>query len=403
VGRRVLLIAQAYYPCGISGAHRPAKMAKYLPQYGWTPTVVCADSQPGQDPLYDPLLAARPDVCRVVRVPYPPRPALKAMRGLDLAMGILFPYRAPFGFSRDMLDAAERLVAEEHYDAVWSTCWPGLTHYVANRLKRRHGIPWVADFRDLPDQDFPFLKLKYTVRAEVRLCRTADALVTVSRPLADTLARRYRVPVHAILNGFDPDDYPPAEPAPCPTFNIGYFGILYRDRDPCPLFAAMDLLLKRGDVEPGSASIQFYGDSLQYVGERIRQFQCYPMIEVHQRVPHEEMVRLQQRAAVLLLLSGEASRGVMTAKIFGYLAARRPILDIPGGDVTKPLLLESRAGACGATPEEIAAVLLKWYKEWKQTGTVAYNPDVEKVGRYSRQQQAGELAQVLESVAAPRD
>ena len=283
-------------------------------------------------------------------------------------------------------------------NVVWSTCWPGLTHYVAGRLARRHKIPWVADFRDLPDQKLSRWQLAYTVRAEVRVCRNADALVTVSRPLADTLAGRHRVPVHVIYNGFDPDDFPPIEPGPCPKFNIAYFGILYEHRDPRPLFAAMDLLLERGQVDGGEVRIQFYAASLKHLENEIKSFRCYPLIEAHPRIPHGEMVRLQQQAAVLLLLSCSTTRGVMTGKIFDYLAARRPILDVPGGDVTKALLQETRAGASGETPEEIAAIFLEWYKEWKQTGTVAYHAIEEQVGRYSRREQAGQLAAIFDSL-----
>ena len=149
-------------------------------------------------------------------------------------------------------------------------------------------------------------------------------------------------------------------------------------------------------MDAGTACIQFYGASLLPWEEKIRPFRCYPLIEVHPRVPYKEMVRLQQQAAVLLLLSCAETPGVMTGKIFDYLAARRPVLDVPGGDVTKALLLETGAGASGGTPEEIAAILLEWYKEWKRTGTVPYHVRAEKVGQYSRRQQAGQLAAVFD-------
>ena len=45
--RRVLIIAYAFPPTGGPGVQRPAKFAKYLPQFGWRPTVWTVDAAPG--------------------------------------------------------------------------------------------------------------------------------------------------------------------------------------------------------------------------------------------------------------------------------------------------------------------------------------------------------------------
>ncbi|MBI3579799.1 MAG: glycosyl transferase family 1, partial [Ignavibacteriales bacterium] len=38
--RKVLVIAYYFPPMGLSGVQRTAKFVKYLPQYGWKPTVL---------------------------------------------------------------------------------------------------------------------------------------------------------------------------------------------------------------------------------------------------------------------------------------------------------------------------------------------------------------------------
>ena len=40
MSRRVLMIAWHYYPSNTSGTHRPAKFAKYLPEFGGHARVV---------------------------------------------------------------------------------------------------------------------------------------------------------------------------------------------------------------------------------------------------------------------------------------------------------------------------------------------------------------------------
>ena len=42
--KRVLLIAYAYPPCSEIGAIRPAGLAKYLPRFGWEPTVLTRET-----------------------------------------------------------------------------------------------------------------------------------------------------------------------------------------------------------------------------------------------------------------------------------------------------------------------------------------------------------------------
>lgn len=396
----VLLIAVGHYPLNMAGAHRPAKLAKYLPEFGWTPVMLCARWTPeNSDGCYDPVLAAKPDICRTVRVPYPAPSRNKAGRGIAYASEILFPYRAPFGFTRRMLAAAEQLVASEKFDVIWSTWYPGPVHYVASQLARRHGLPWVADFRDIPDQSFSPYRLRYTLKREVQLCRWAKAITTVSQPLADTLARRYQAPVHVVLNGFDPDDYPVGEGVDADKFTICYTGIIYSHRDPRPVFAALDRLAEAGDLDLQDVRVVFYGTPRVQIGPLLEGYRCGGSVECHDRIPFAEVVRCQQRAAVLLSLSTADVAGIMTSKIFNYLAARRPILDVPGGDVTRQLLNETQAGRSAASTAEIAGVLRDWYKEWKRTGTVAYRGIPERVARYSHKGRAEQFAHIFESVA----
>lgn len=400
--RRALLIASGYYPLNTSGSHRPAKLAKYLPAFGWTPVVLCAEWSPDYGGVcYDPVLAAQPDVCRTVRVPLTPRPPTKLGRAAELALRILFPYRVPADMVRRAMAAAERLIAEAPFDVLWSTCWPGWTHHVAGQIARRHGIPWVADFRDLPDQDFSPWLLRYTVWQERRVCRAASGLTTVSEPLAEHLRSRHRAAVQVITNGYDPSDYPGPPAASFPTFNVVYTGILSAARDPGPLFTAVDRLLEAGAVGPGDVRIEFYGAHPSTMEVRLSGHRCRPIVRCVPRVSHAEAIRIQQQASVLLLLS-ERQPGVMTAKIFEYLGARRPILDVPGGDVTREVLRATRAGVSAGDPAEIARILDRWYREWKRTGRVAWTGDPDKVARYSRRGQAGQFAQIFDSLRRSR-
>src|SRR5258708_28061301 len=53
--KRLLLIAYAYPPCPEIGAVRPAGLAKYLPRFGWEPTVLTV-KLPGKRPTFAPVV-----------------------------------------------------------------------------------------------------------------------------------------------------------------------------------------------------------------------------------------------------------------------------------------------------------------------------------------------------------
>jgi glycosyltransferase involved in cell wall biosynthesis len=401
MSKRVLLIARAYYPSTFAGSHRVAKFAKYLPKFGWTPVVLTADwNAENSSGCYDAGLAAQPDVCKVVRVPYQvPRSRSPASVLLHLTE-LIWPYEAPFRFTRDMLNAAEALGAREPFDVIWSTFASGLAHYVADRVSRKYGLPWVADFRDLPDQASDSWSARRAVKAETQVCVSARALTVTCRPQADKLASRHRAPVSVIPNGFDPEDYPPAGATRSDLFTVAYFGILYAYRDPVPLFAALDLLADKGDIDPNDVRVRFYGSNAGFIQSRLAGHRCGRMVECCPRVPVNEMLRLEQAAVVLLLLKSPEAGGSVPSKLFEYMAAGRPILNVPGdGDVVDAILGETRAGLSAAQPADIARVLKLWYDEWKRAGWVAGKGIPDKVALYSREVQARQLAEILDSLS----
>jgi len=402
MNKRVLMVAHTYYPINGPGAHRAAKFAKYLPKFGWVPVVLCTQWRPDyRGEGYDPLLAARPDVCRTVRVPYRGPPCTWVGKAAAKAAQMLWPYRSPLGLARRMLSSAEQLTADGRFDVIWATSPLGMTHYVASRIARRRGIPWVADFRDLPDQTYKTWRTRRAVRDESRICASAAALIAVSRPHADCLASRHRRPVHLIPNGFDPDDYSVSPVKTFEKFRIGYFGILYEFRSPAPLFAALDLLAARGAIGLNDIRVEFYGADKARVARCLEGRRCARVVEAKDRVTHDEMTRLESRMAVLLNIQSAEAGGAIPSKIFDYMAARRPVLNIPGdGGPIDSLIAETLAGRTAGTVDEVAQVVGAWYREWKSTGTVAYTGKEEQIALYTRERQTATLAGILHAVTS---
>jgi len=405
--KTVLLIAYYYPPVLNTAARRPGCMAKYLPEFGWRPLVVTREWAPGNCHYDQNVVRNLPDNTVVAAVPHS---GDHAHPGLwENVPRFLCPRSYPLAWTRGVLAILPDIYARERFDAVWATYHPYSALHIAVECRRRFSTPWVADFRDVLGQLGDSEDLVARVRrhryvpVEKRLVRTAAAITAVNDGQAEILRQRHGRDVTVIPNGFDPDDYA-AGPVPGDgKFVILHAGTLYAHRDPRPLFEALAMLLRRGDVGAGDVSVRFYGGNIAPAVEAARA--CLPpgIMEGHAPVPHAEMIRLEQSASVLLLLACGGSKGVTPGKLLEYVGARRPILAVPNDHASVDAQLrETGAGVSCSTPDEIAAQLLEWYREWKQTGTVACRADEGAIATYSRKRQATQLADVLNAIVGQR-
>lgn len=400
VSPTVLIVTDAYYPLTMAGAHRPAKMAKFLSAFGWRPIVLCREWTAANGAGYvDSSLGRDVDVCETIRVPHPGLSPSIGRRLLRKVEDLLWPYRAPIALQRAMVRSGCALAASRKIDALWSSFAPGFVHGVASSLARRFEIPWVADFRDLPDQTFHDYRARRLVAAERRVCAGAGALTVTTPALAEILARRHDVPVHVIANGFDEDDYPSRAPAPRPHFVIAYFGILYPFRDPTPVFAALDALAAASRIELEVVRVRFYGSDAARIQSLAQRFACRDSVEVLPRVGRSAMLELQRDASVLLNLQSSEAGGAVPSKLLEYVGARRPVLNVPGdGGPIDELVRNTRSGITARGREEVAVAIADWFAEWRRCGVTTLDENGETARDYSRRRQAEKLSDVLRSV-----
>ncbi|MFH1731614.1 MAG: glycosyltransferase [Planctomycetota bacterium] len=404
--RRVLIISRAYYPHCSPGSHRIAGIAKHLPEFGWTPVIVCPDWTPQNCfERCDASLQCR-DTCEVVRVPYAVHagytPAALWHRLLNRMHHWSLPHLAPLRLLRDLEARAERLLSERTFDAIVASHPPTMALTAAARVSEKSGVPWVADLRDLvvgrrPTPPLCPLK-RLHVRRHAAVRRSARALVTVSPPLAERLAQQHPgTPVDVVCNGFDPDNYADGVEPDGDRFTMAYCGEIMSTESPALLFDALDHILRSGAEKLQRFRLRFYGTTPAKVERHLKGRRCAQLVHVMGRVPFDESIRAQQEANALLVLSCPGTKGILTSKVFEYLGARRPILAVPSdGGVIDLLLEETRAGKIGRTAEEIADILLDWVAEWKENGGPAWHGRAGAVEQYTRRSQAARMAQVLD-------
>src|SRR6185312_10940564 len=242
-----------------------------------------------------------------------------------------------------------------------TTSPPSSVHLVGAAVKRAAGIPWVADLRDSivahPHRraESRLVRAKESgEHAVARLvCRSADAIVCVSEAIAGEM--RERLPageVVAIANGSDFDDFAGLEHHPSTRFRITHAGSFFGKRDPRPFLTA----LQRSGID---IVARFLGDFRSADREWADALGLGDRLELIPYAPRRRSLELQRDSEALLLLIPEAGgrgKGVLSGKVFEYLAAERPILAaVPPDGAAAELIRDTGAGIVAA-PDDVDAL-----------------------------------------------
>ena len=252
---------------------------------------------------------------------------------------------------------ALRWARKKHWDLVVSSHGPYAAHLVALHLKKQgHAGKWIADFRDLWTQShlfpgvFPFSVLER--RIEKSIAFHADALTTVSKPLAKVLESTHGKVATVIENGIDLDDYQSLPVAPVfprdGFFRIVYTGTVYPGkRDPGPLFEAIKSLREEGLQEVERVRLVFAGRNLGPIINLASSLGIADLVDHAGFVSREVALVMQRDANALLFLEFEAPGvdGILTGKIFEYLASQAPIIGVGVSPSSATGVLVEQAGA----------------------------------------------------------
>lgn len=286
--------------------------------------------------------------------------------------------------------AACDLIETHGIRTIFSSFRPWSDHLVARRLKRMYPeLRWIADFRDLPvdpvrrDIWWPALQTWWGRR----VVALADEVWAVSEGQKAQLAGWHpaiRVRRNALLT------LPPERTAPVTQrFTIVYTGSLYPGLQAVrPLVGALVELLAAGTIEADKLCLQYRGkDAVTFR----RWTAALPphCLDVESSVAPAAAQKMQENAAVLLLLNWSASGyyGVLTAKLWDYLASGRPVLALvngPGDEELADIILGADAGAVFRTEEQggVKTWLLAAYQQWDKAGTFAWSVNRQALLKY---------------------
>jgi len=433
--KKVLIISYYWPPSGGSGVQRWLKFVKYFREFGIEPIVLTIDPAFATFPNHDYSLleeipegieihttqASSPfELYKKVRKKDAPQAGFSGEKktGLvDKAMrfirGNFFIPDARIGWNKFALEKAKELIQLHNIDSIVTTSPPHSTQLIGLELKRIFNLHWLADLRDPWTEIYYNQELFRTSFAKKKdykleqLClKNADKIVVVSENIkrhfgdnrTEILAK-----IHVIPNGFDETDFtnnlgqknvtPKSNSGNNLGYNssnktISYIGNL-GEQYPVEGFleAFLEIVKKDSDW-----ILHFVGNCHNGVKTLVEKLNLSKSVVFVPYVNHSEAIDFMIKARILLLIIPEIenNKGILTGKLFEYLATGNPILNIGPKDGDASTILKENAVSVTLDPEETKEIM-----DFILNSSPTNTPSNLSEHKFSRRNLTGEMARLI--------
>ncbi len=199
----------------------------------------------------------------------------------------------------------------------------------------------------------------------------------------------------SIPNGYDPRDFENFDYGKNKKFTITYTGTISEQYNINPF---LDALARLRDTNLTPFTLQFVGSVYPILHEELAKRNLDKHTVFSNYVPHKESIKFLEKASLLLVcgpLNKDKKEGGIPAKVYEYLAARKPIIYIGKKDgFVAEVLKETGSGESFDTDSNaIYNYLLTTCNNW--TNEIACLPPNEAIQKYSRPLQAETFLRLL--------
>ena len=399
--RRLLIVSYYFPPCAAVAVHRVLGFAKHLPGNGWDVSVI-APTTDKWEATDEALLSRVPKQTDVVRIDHP-------NNVLSRLANRYFPYET--WQVRSWRQICQH-VRDWQPDVVLTTSPPDSVHIIGHRLKRRFGLPWIADLRDpwvLSQSKVRRQGLRGQVAIRTAHLTMANAdFVAVNTP---SYARRlseifpkHKDKIGVFTNGHDGSvTLPPSSPVSISKpVTLLHAGEIYAERDPRPVLTAIQRLAR----EEGSPGVRFvlmgrWSEAQFDLPGAIRAAGIEDRVDLIAQVPHKQAIEAMQSSDILVLLQLDDSPSI-PAKLYEYISIGKPILALanPRSDIGWVLETSGVTHRLVA-PKDTDGVM----RAIRDLVTAIRNGNVktasaDRIAMFSRAQVAARLAAKMETLVA---
>lgn len=278
------------------------------------------------------------------------------------------------------------------------------------KLQKKIKIKWIADYRDEwttgpwtnPDSTLKKLIFNIEQRKEINWVKTASCIISVSDHCTKRIKDFTGVKGYTVLNGFEIEDYDLKKSINYfEEFTIVYNGTLYFTQ-PVEIFLEGYKKVIDHFNNKIKIKIRFHGLSIDAESaERVKQIlKGYETnYSITDRIPHKDLINIQRRSNLLLIIGTPQTKGIYSSKIYEYLACNKPILLCPSDkDVIEELIKITNTGSICNTEQEVVEFLRKAINDFINQKEISYNPDYNEINKYTRYNQAKKLAEIINKI-----
>lgn len=332
--KKVLFIPYNYPPQGGVAVLRTIKFLKYLPKFGWNPTVLTLKTS--RYMIKDLTLCREvPDSVRIYRVREFGRRPIMLLAKAGLGNWIQFPDKEASWVITAFLRALG-IIKREKIPIIYTTSPPHSTHLIGYLCKQVTGVKWIADFRDLWCGN-PFFvpdtgkEKRLHEKLEKKVIASADFVLANTPYALSYFTKTYPLLAYKFIclpNGFDPEDFNHIKPNKVNNkMTFTYVGTYGGMRPMNYFFQALREFLDEVPEAEQEIEVVFVGTLSVIVQRLAEKLGLGTVIRFKGHLPHKEAIKSILESDVLLLFQFEDHGGstALPSKIFEYMKAGKTI------------------------------------------------------------------------------
>jgi hypothetical protein len=423
--KKVLIITYYWPPAGGPGVQRWLKFVKYLPESGVEP-IVYTPENPNYPIIDKDLLSEMPEGLTVLKTPikepYKMAGWFSKKKAKTISKGIIHQHKNQGFIEKLMLyirgnffipDARKawvkpsvsylsKYIQDNDIQTIITTGPPHSLHLIGLQLKEKHGLKWIADFRD-PWTTIGYHKKLRLSQASTRkheqlekaVLTKTDQIIVTSLNTKKEFELKTEKPIAVITNGFDHEVL--TDVALDEKFTLAHIGSLLSGRNPLALWEVLSELVTENPSFAEVFELNLVGTVSEDVVESIHQNNLKEFTNVIGYVTHQEAISYQNKSQVLLLIEidSEDTKCIIPGKLFEYLASQRPIIALgPKGSDVEGIINETSSGRYFSYDEkaDLKTEMARLFKR-HQEGNL--KSETGRIDKYTRRELTKSLAELI--------
>ncbi len=414
--KKVLIITYYWPPAGGPGVQRWLKFVKYLPDFNVHPVIYIPENP--TYPIIDKgLLQELPKEVTILKnriiEPYAWASVFSKKNTKGISSGIIpnqkkqnllqkiflwirgniFIPDARILWVKPSVKYLSKYIKENGIETIITSGPPHSLHLIGLKLKEKHNVQWLADFRD-PWTTIgyhktlklsPFAAKKHK-NLEYQVLNTADNIIVTS----PTTKKEFKIitskPIAVITNGFDELNI--EKVILDEKFTLAHIGSFLSERNPKILWESLRELLYEIPQFKKHLQLKLIGKISQEILESIMEFNLDLYINNVGYLSHQEAIKEQKKSQVLLLIEidSEDTKSIIPGKLFEYMISERPIIGIgPKGSDFAEIIQENKCGIFCNYQEKVKLKkqILDYYNLFLQQNLRVSPNDLQKFSRRS--------------------